>query len=73
MENSFDRVVEMFKDSGADSLMVEPSSLAGMLVGMPFDSKTGTCWEGMMMISSEEDAKTCKYPVYERTEEHPPT
>jgi hypothetical protein len=40
MDNSFDRIVEMFEDSGADSVMIEPSSHPEMVIRSPYN-RTG--------------------------------
>jgi hypothetical protein len=71
MDNSFDRIVEMFEDSGADSVMIEPSSHPEMVIRSPYNSKTGECWYGMGMISSLEEAKACKYPTYTNNGQSP--
>lgn len=58
--NSFDRAVEMFADSGADTIVLE-NYRDGMVTGCPYNSKTGNYWLGFSMISSMEEALKCKY------------
>jgi len=58
--NSFERIVEMFEDMGADMVMVCSIDKHGMVVGEPYNSKTGQSW-AMSMISSFEELIDCKY------------
>lgn len=60
-KNSFDTLVEMFKDLGADCIFL--SNLDGKIVtGEPANSITGDMWM-MSMISSIDEALECKYPI----------
>lgn len=59
-ENPFDKCVEMFLEEGADTIYLERYE-NGIVCGSPYNSRTGQCWDGMMMISSIEDAQNCKY------------
>ncbi len=74
--NSFEKIVEMFKDQGADSVLVTGLDKDGIATGYPFDSKTQTDWS-MAMMSDVEELVRCKYkkavpdkfvPLYEKFE-----
>lgn len=63
-ENSFDKLVEMFEEDGADSVYLENYEPEyGIVTGTPLDSKSGQHWIGMAMISSIDEAVECKYRV----------
>lgn len=60
--NSFERIVDMFKDMGADCVYLSHYDKNGIVTGEPCDSKTGRTW-AMAMVSSIEEALECKYPL----------
>lgn len=61
-KNQGDHLVEMFKDQGADSILVEDFG-DGMCCMEPFNSKTQESW-AMSFITSLDEDKKCKYPKY---------
>jgi len=59
-ENLFDKCVEMFKEDGADTIILSHYQ-DGMVSGTPYNSKTGRHWIGMAVVSSLTEALKCKY------------
>lgn len=60
IKNSFETIVEMFKEQGADMVLVCELDKGGMVTGEPYNSKTGESW-AMSMISSIDELVACKY------------